>query len=314
MDRRSALRRMVAGSAACAATAITAPVAAAATPVAPRDALGMLYDTTRCIGCKACVTACYQANNLQPDRGTLDGGVHQAPARLNEFTKNIIKLYKDDDSPQQSYMKQQCMHCIDPACVAACMMHALTKNPTTGVVSWTGDACVGCRYCQIACPFNVPKFEWTALNPRIVKCELCQHRDQGPACCEVCPREAVIYGRREDLLAEAKRRLAASPATYVNKIYGEEDAGGTQVLYLSHVSFDKLGLPNVGKESLPEYTHGVQGALYRGFVAPLALFGGLGLAISRRYRIASEGHAGGHDGAGPVAAAAPGAGRDEVQR
>lgn len=291
MDRRTALRRMVSGGAACAVAAVAAPVEAAATPVAPPDALGMLYDTTRCIGCKACVTACYQANGLQPDRGALDGGIHQAPARLNEHTMNIIKLYKDDDSPQQSFMKQQCMHCIDPACVAACMMRALTKHPTTGVVSWAGESCVGCRYCQIACPYNVPKFEWTALNPRIVKCELCQHRDKGPACCEVCPREAVIYGRREDLLAEAKRRMAASPDAYVDTIYGEHDGGGTQVLYLSHVGFEKLGLPQLGEGSLPEYTHGVQGALYRGFVAPLALFGGLGLAINRRYRLASEEHA-----------------------
>ena len=176
----------------------------------------------------------------------------------------------------------------EPACVAACMMHALTKHPRTGVVSWSGESCVGCRYCQIGCPYNIPKFEWTALNPRIIKCELCQHRDKGPACCEVCPRGAVIYGRRQDLLKEAHRRLEASPDRYVSTIFGEHDGGGTQVLYLSHVPFDKLGLPTLGDESLPAYTEGVQGALYRGFVAPLALFGGLGLAISRRARIDEE--------------------------
>lgn len=288
MDRRSALRRIAAGGAACAAAAVSVPASASSVPTAPPEALGMLYDTTLCIGCKACVTACYQANDLTPDRGSFDEGLHQAPARLNEHTKNIIKLYVDDRSPRQSFMKQQCMHCLEPACVAACMMHALTKHPRTGVVSWSGESCVGCRYCQIGCPYNIPKFEWTALNPRIIKCELCQHRDKGPACCEVCPRGAVIYGRREDLLKEAHRRLEASPDRYVSTIFGEHDGGGTQVLYLSHVPFDKLGLPTLGDESLPAYTEGVQGALYRGFVAPLALFGGLGLAISRRARIDEE--------------------------
>ena len=242
----------------------------------------MLYDATLCIGCKACVAACNRETGLEPDRGDLDGGIHLAPRKLNERTRNIIQLYRE--AGVTSFVKRQCMHCLDPACVAACMMHALVKDPTTGVVGWTGERCVGCRYCQLGCPFGVPKFEWTALNPRIIKCELCRHRPEGPACCEVCPRQAVIHGRRSDLLAEAKRRIADAPGRYVGRVYGEIEGGGTQVLYLSAVAFEKLGLPALGPESLPEGVHRVQGLVYRGFVAPVALFGALGLVIQRRLR------------------------------
>lgn len=286
ISRRDALRGLVgAGAATGAATTLPNVARGADKPHASSEAQGMLYDATLCIGCKACMSACTEANDLQPDRGDIDNGIHQAPRRLSEHTKNIIQLYEEPGTGVRSFVKRQCMHCLDPACVSACMMHALTKDPTTGIVSWSGDRCVGCRYCQIGCPFGIPKFEWTALNPRIIKCELCRHRNGGPACCDVCPRGAVIWGKRADLLAEAKRRLMENPGRYIDHVYGESEGGGTQVLYLSAVSFDKLGLPALGEESLPEGVHKVQGALYRGFVAPVALFGCLGLAIQRRMKV-----------------------------
>jgi len=257
----------------------------------------MLYDTTLCIGCKACVVACREANNLEPDTG-LDG-LHQAPLDLNGRTKNVIKLYKEGQ--HVSYFKAQCLHCVDPACVNACMLHSLQKDPVTGVVGYDPKYCVGCRYCQMACPFGVPKFEFEKASPKIVKCELCRHRvppgaamtpvdglshferGQGPACCEVCPRGAVVYGKRTELLAEARKRLAENPDRYVKKIYGETDAGGTQVLYLSHVAFEKLGLPDVG-ESVPAYMRRVHHTLYQGFVAPVALYAALGFVMMRNRR------------------------------
>jgi len=256
-------------------------------PGLSKEAVGMLYDTTRCIGCKACVSACAQANGLEPDTENADG-LYQAPLALNSKTKNIIKLYQSGG--QQSFMKAQCMHCIDPACVGACMMHALKKDEK-GIVYWTGESCVGCRYCQVACPYGVPKFEWTSYNPKIVKCEMCRHRfadGKGPACCEVCPREAVIYGKREELLAEAHRRLKANPEKYVQKVYGEHDGGGTQVLYLAHVDFEKLGLPNLGVRPVPETVRNVQGSIYYGFAAPVALYGLLSLIIRRNQRKQEE--------------------------
>jgi formate dehydrogenase beta subunit len=298
VNRRSALK-ILAGAAGVA----TASAAAAATGGAPdagrrepnADAVGMLYDTTRCIGCKACVVACREANDLPPESGPWPEGIYDAPVDLSSGTKNIIKLYQEGD--RESYVKNQCMHCLDPACVAACMLGALRKDEK-GIVYWTGDRCVGCRYCQMACPFNIPKFEWASLNPRIVKCELCRHllaRGGIPACVRVCPREAVIFGRRADLLAEAKRRIAESPGRYVPKVYGEDDAGGTQVLYLSHVPFESIGFPELGDAPAPDAARAIQHTVYRGFVAPAALYAILGAVILRNRRRAP----GGADGEEP---------------
>ena len=209
---------------------------------APADAVGLLYDTTRCIGCKTCVVACKEANDLPADNR--QNPLHDAPTALNDRTKNIIKLYKGEDG-RSSYFKQQCMHCVDPACVGACMIGALQKREH-GIVTWDSNRCIGCRYCQVACPFNIPKFEWESRTPRIIKCELCNHRlaeGKEPACTEVCPREAVVYGTREELLAEAHRRIEENPGRYVEKVYGETDGGGTQCLVLSHVEFGEARAP-----------------------------------------------------------------------
>ena len=253
---------------------------AAVLPVPPADAVGLLYDTTLCIGCKACVVACQDANDLPRDPTGIDAR-YDAPVDLNYRAKNVIKLYHDGD--RRSFVKVQCMHCVDPACVAACMLGALKKREF-GIVSYDVDYCVGCRYCEVACPYGVPKFQWASAAPRIVKCELCRHRlakGQEPACTEVCPRKAVIFGKRADLLQEAKRRLAESPDRYVPKIYGETDGGGTQVLYLSHVPFDKLGFPALGDAPAADLARSVQHGVYKGFIAPLALYGALSLIAIR---------------------------------
>ena len=105
--------------------------------------------------------------------------------------------------------------------------------------------CIGCRYCTITCPYQIPKFQWMGFNPRVTKCELCSHRlDKGlkPGCSSVCPTGAVIFGPRSVLLLDAKQRIKNSPGRYYqNRVYGETDNGGTQALYLSHVRFEKLG-------------------------------------------------------------------------
>jgi NAD-dependent dihydropyrimidine dehydrogenase PreA subunit len=179
------------------------------------------------------------------------------------------------------------MHCVDPACASACMLGALKKREF-GIVTYDPDLCVGCRYCEIACPFNVPKFEWMARAPKIVKCELCKERlaaGKEPACTDVCPRHAVVFGKRSDLLAEAHRRLAAEPDRYVPKVYGETDGGGTQVLYLSHVPFEKLGLPTLGDEPAPQLARTIQHGVYRDFIAPVALYAALGMAMVRNRRV-----------------------------
>ena len=312
VDRRSALKLLAVGGVAAAAGA--APAKARERRVAPPGAMGMLYDTTRCIGCKTCVVACKRANDRGPDPGPWgEEKLYDAPMDLNGNTKNIIKLYKE--GPYRSYFKAQCMHCVDPACASACMLHSLHKNEVTGVVEYDPFYCVGCRYCQMSCPFNIPKFEFEKSLPKIVKCELCRHRvkdaarvvdgftryprGQGPACCEVCPREAVIYGKRDELLAEAKKRIAENPGRYQdNRIYGETEVGGTQVLYLSHVPFAKLGLPEYGDRPVPEVCYDVQEGIYwkLPFVAPVALYGTLA-AVMIRNRRSGEGGSDGEGGA-----------------
>ena len=277
INRRTALKGLVVAGAAVAGVK---PVKASTPAGIPDDALGLLYDTTKCIGCKACVAACREANGLEAD-SDWSGGLYHAPTDLNEYAKTVIKLY--DEGGERSYMKAQCMHCADPACANACMLGAYKKREH-GLVTYDVDLCIGCRYCQVACPFGVPKFEWSKAAPKMVKCELCNHRiaeGKIPACAEVCPRGAVIYGRRAELLAEAKARLAANPDRYVPKVYGETDGGGTQVLYLSHVPFEKLGLPTLGETSTPTLQRTIQHGVYRGFIAPVALYGVLGAVMFR---------------------------------
>jgi len=292
ITRRAAFKGLLAGGA---ALACAKPARAATLPVPPADAVGLLYDATLCIGCKTCVVACQDANGLPRDPTGL-GAHYDAPVDLNYRAKNVIKLY--NDGPERSFVKVQCMHCIDPACVAACMLGALKKREF-GIVSYDVDYCVGCRYCEVACPYGVPKFQWASATPRIVKCELCNHRlakGQEPACTEVCPRKAVIFGTRADLLKEAKRRLAAEPDRYVHKIFGETDGGGTQVLYLSHLPFDKLGFPALGDDPAPSLALSVQHGVYKGFVAPIALYGVLGMiAFRNRKKLDDDGieHSGG---------------------
>lgn len=292
MNRRSALKLMVTGAAGAAAGAFAVDNAASSEHAqSSSNAVGMLYDATMCIGCKACMVACSQANGLEPDTG-YSNRLYQAPASLNSSTKNIIKLCKEGS--EQSYVKQQCMHCLDPACVNACMFQALSKDEK-GIVYWRGNKCVGCRYCQVGCPFNVPQFEWTSYNPKIVKCEMCRDRLAAggiPACVEACPRSAVIYGKRVDLLKEAHRRLEANKDLYVQKVYGEHDGGGTQVLYLSHVKFEKLGLPVLEDKSLPETVRSVQGKIYSYFAAPVIVYGVLATVISRNVRKGEHGGGG----------------------
>jgi Fe-S-cluster-containing dehydrogenase component len=269
-------------------------------------AVGLLFDSTLCVGCRACQTACKAANELPADRVTIDGAAYDAPPDLNSTTKTIIKAVPAGGD--LAFIKQQCMHCVDPSCVSACMLGALHKEGEgnrkiagerkgTGIVLWDKVTCTGCRYCQIACPFNVPKFEWFEPFPSIVKCELCRHRADpkregplavaNPACAEVCPRGAVKYGYRAELLAEAKRRLAAEPARYAGGVYGETEGGGTQVLVLAPagLSFSALGLPDLPPRSAAQFSESVSHAPYLYGVTPLALYALFSLIVLRNKRM-----------------------------
>ena len=279
MERRSLLKRLVAGAAAAAL-----PKAAAAHPRETKGGeVGMLYDSTRCIGCKACVVACREATGTRPEGTRWDN-----QTELNANTRTVIKQFRGPGA-QSAFVKQQCMHCLDPACVSACMIGALKKREF-GAVTYNKDLCVGCRYCQIACAFGVPKFEFDSAAPRIQKCELCVDRlkvGKQPACTEVCPRQAIVFGKRDALLRDAHARIAAQKDLYLDHVYGETEAGGTQVLYLTRkdVSFQDLGLPKLGDESAPHLSEAIQEGIYQGFATPAVLYGVVAAVVWRNKRL-----------------------------
>ncbi|HCE68377.1 MAG: hydrogenase [Geobacteraceae bacterium GWC2_55_20] len=247
------------------------------------DTLGMLYDATKCVGCKACMSACKKVNSdygsLAFERAKFDSdGLWDAPEDLSGSTRTLIKLFKESDK-QWSYVKYSCMHCQKPSCVSVCPVSAMTRDKITGTVDYNKDACIGCRYCQIACAFNIPKFQWDKAIPQIVKCDLCKNTNlvkKGiTACAEVCPVGAISFGKRKELLEEANKRLRENPGKYINHIYGEKEVGGANHLYLSAMQFNKLGLPVLAEAAPAEFSEKIQHTIYKGFIAPVALYGTL---------------------------------------
>ena len=260
------------------------------------ETLGMLYDATKCVGCKACMSACKRVNSdygsLSYERASFDkDGLWDAPQDLSGSTRTLIKLFKESDK-KWSYVKYSCMHCQKPSCVSVCPVSAMTRDAVTGIVDYNKNACIGCRYCQIACAFNIPKFQWDKAIPEIVKCDLCKNTNlvkKGiTACAEVCPVGAITFGKRKELLAEANKRIQENPDRYVHHIYGEKEVGGTNHLYLSAMQFDKLGLPALKDEAPAEFSEKIQHTIYKGFIAPVALYGTLCFVAIRNMK---KGHA-----------------------
>jgi formate dehydrogenase iron-sulfur subunit len=209
----------------------------------------VLCDATKCIGCRACQVACKQWNGL-PAVTTTNTGSYENPPKMDAYTFTKINFTELEDNGRFRWVfnKLQCMHCEHPACVEACIVGALEKRPD-GPVTYDDRKCIGCRYCQVACPFGIPNFEWDKPMPWIRKCTFCADRQGAglkPACVTTCPTGALEFGERDALIAEAHRRIAAEPGKYVDHVYGEKEVGGTSWLYLSPVSFEKLGFPTLG--------------------------------------------------------------------
>lgn len=244
----------------------------------------MLYDATRCAGCRVCEAACKECNNLPLEP--------EPPSRLTARTWTIIQLYKGEEG--SSFVKRQCMHCEHPACVAACPVGALEKT-ADGPVIYHDNKCIGCRYCMMACPFGVPTFDWFEPVPYIRKCSFCADRLAAglePACVAACPTGALKFGKRDELIAEARERIADQPSKYVDQIYGEAEVGGTSWLYLSSVPFEKLGLPTVGTEPVTDNCEIAVLAVAPVLVAVAAAMSGL-YWFTKRQGEASKAEAGG---------------------
>ncbi|HUT95146.1 MAG TPA: 4Fe-4S dicluster domain-containing protein [Thermoguttaceae bacterium] len=233
-----------------------------------------LVDTTRCIGCRSCQVACKQSNGLEGERTKFSAspGGYQNPPRFSPRTFTYVSYHELDDADGRTvwaFVKHQCMHCKDMYCAYVCGPQVYSRTPT-GVVAYQADYCIGCAACVDACPFGVPAIDyWNLAAPQVRKCSFCLERQGAkideaeldgeplsapalerhkesfhtPACAKACPTDALQFGDRDELLAEAKRRIAAQPDRYVDHVYGETEAGGTGWLYLARVPFGELGFP-----------------------------------------------------------------------
>jgi formate dehydrogenase iron-sulfur subunit len=237
----------------------------------------ILYDATLCIGCKQCEQACAEKNKLRYDETVA------AEQRQSEHKFTVV-LSKND-----KFMRRMCMNCNEPACASVCPVAALRKTKE-GPVIYEVSRCMGCRYCMLACPFGVPRYEWGSVNPKVQKCTMCDDRvaaGQVTACTEACPTGATKFGDRDALIAEAQQRLRDNPANYVNHIYGIDEVGGTSVLLMSSVPFEDFGYrEDLPHDPLPERTFAVQKQIPE-FV-PLwgSLLGGVWWITHRREEVA----------------------------
>ena len=321
LTRREWLRGAAGSAGAAALVTVTTDADAREAQPMPEDALGLLFDGTLCIGCRACIAACKQANGMPPERTALEAGNYwDAPLDLSGKTLNVIKCYRDGAGTRKdevrdgyAFTKSSCMHCVDPSCVSACPVSAMTKDELTGVVSYSVEACIGCRYCVEACPFGVPRFTYDTPVPRINKCQLCAHRyadGHYSACAEVCPTGATLFGKVRDLEREIARRRALRPGerttyprgrvdgtdsyvgvahAYVDQLYGAKEVGGTQVRHLSGVPFELLNKPRLPDVAPARISETLQHAIYQGLAAPLAFLGGLVALAYRHMRGTDEG-------------------------
>jgi formate dehydrogenase iron-sulfur subunit len=230
----------------------------------------ILVDITKCIGCRSCEQACKE----------IHGFPKETEMKLSPTALTVIEEHGD------KYVRRMCMHCQEPACASACLVGALKKT-SAGPVTYEAGKCIGCRYCIVACPFNVPRYEWTKLAPYVKKCDMCAERQangQAPACVEACPTGATIVGWRDEILEEAQRRVLAGG--YVKHIYGSEEAGGTSVFFVSDVPFEKLGFGAPPKQAMPMLTASALGDVPTVVLVGGGLLSGLYWITQRRQAVA----------------------------
>jgi formate dehydrogenase iron-sulfur subunit len=242
----------------------------------------ILTDITKCIGCLECVSACKATYGLSMDVPK----IWQKNDGLSASNWTSV-LQKSD----KHYVRKQCRHCLDPACASACPVGALQPTPE-GPVIYDSGRCLGCRYCMMACPYGIPRYDWDQTVPYIRKCIMCYPRikeGQQPACTQACPTEATIFGDRAELLAEAHRRIRHNPDKYIDHVWGEREVGGTSVLYISDIDLDFLAYqPHLGADSLPHTTETAMKMVVPTFFGMGGVMLGLNWIIRRRIRLQEE--------------------------
>jgi formate dehydrogenase iron-sulfur subunit len=287
LSRRDLLKGVGTGVAALAAATTIGPGTKSAQAGGPvnEDAYGLLIDLTRCTGCESCTFACKEANDRpHPNR---------MPIQLDSDAYSFIDNCQVENSVggvDTHHIKRQCMHCLHPACVSACTVGALRKT-AEGPVVYDAEKCIGCRYCQYACPFGVPTYEWENPLGLIHKCEMCTSRlaeGELPACVGSCPNGALRFGKRKDLLAQAKAQVRSNSGRYIDHIYGEHEAGGTSVLYLSPVPFGLLGFPELGDDSIAHYAEAVMKQTPAIALTVASIVTALHLVMQRRQMVHGE--------------------------
>lgn len=242
----------------------------------------ILTDVTKCIGCERCVAACKVANDNGPSlpfRWILDDGLSG-----DRFCSVLRK--------EGLFVRKQCRHCVQPACVSACPVGALEKQPE-GPVTYDSDKCLGCRYCMMSCPYGIPRYAWASAVPYVRKCQMCWQtrlsKGGKPACTSTCPTQATIFGERDELIAEAKKRIADNPGKYLPRVQGETDVGGTCVLYLAPTELDMLSLGNrLDERPQPGRTAVAMGAVPPVFLGVGAIMTGIYWVIERRMKAERE--------------------------
>ena len=255
--------------------------------------MAILTDVTRCIGCEECVAACRRTNGTGPD----------APYRWQRAANELsaTRWTTLATAPNNRFVRVHCRHCLDPSCAAACPVGALQRTPE-GAVVYDPVICMGCRYCLVACPFGMTRYEWDSPTPRVRKCIMCYEKITAgelaqPACTAACPTQATIFGRRQDLLDEARRRIRDNPATYIDHIWGEKEIGGTSVLYISDVDLETAGWPHdLGEVARPLLAREVLHTVPYTFLGVAAAMYGVHWTFERRKAVTSaEGEAGTSD-------------------
>jgi formate dehydrogenase iron-sulfur subunit len=209
----------------------------------------ILVDVTKCTGCEKCVEACVKKNNLNLEKSFFD-------RETSRDGLSADRLLSIKEINQNRFARFSCMHCLEPACVSACIVGGIIKSET-GPVIYDPEKCIGCRYCMLACPFHIPRYEWNQIKPFIKKCDMCYDRikeNKLPACVEACPQKAIIFGERYKLLKQAYSTINSNRNKYINHIWGQKEYGGTSILFISDIDLTKMDWPNTTVTPVPEHT------------------------------------------------------------